>query len=148
MSSPRALDSNELATYSKIYLRNSIMRVGGSCARRPRRATQLKSRQPMCSGTTKSHTAQGEKLFWGHHHFKQKGYIPNGSFGSSHFSVSLKDGHFAIAFFQRLSTKLMSPNSVSHQTNHTKNCTEVIKTSSHRNLSIEPITRINSIPTE
>ena len=147
MSSPRALDSNELATYSKIY---SKFDHG--------------SRLLMCSETTKSHTTResaanvlrdheephnsGEKLFGGHHHFKQKGYIPNGSFGSSHFSVSLKDGHFAIAFFQRLSTKLMSPNSVSHQTNHTKNCTEVIKTSSHRNLSIEPITRINSIPTE
>ena len=147
MSSPRALDSNELATYSKIYSK-----------------FDHESRLLMCSETTKSHTTResaanvlrdheephnsGEKLFWGHHHFKQKGYIPNGSFGSSHFSVSLKDGHFAIAFFQRLPTKLMSPNSVSHQTNHTKNSTEVIKTSSHRNLSIEPITRINSIPTE
>ena len=54
----------------------------------------------MCSETTKSHTTResaanvlrdheephnsGEKLFWGHHHFKQKGYIPNGSFGWGH----------------------------------------------------------------
>ena len=76
MSSPRALDSNELATYSKIYSK-----------------FDHESRLLMCSETTKSHTTResaanvlrdheephnsGEKLFWGklfwgHHHFSRR----------------------------------------------------------------------------